>query len=984
MRAARAAGIVAVAPSFCPLPTEVFASSGSLRCCHNRVVKGARGDAVADDLGVGSLLERERELGLLDRYLADAERARGRLVVLEGPAGIGKTSLLRAATGHARRRGLTVLAARGAPLEQNFAYGAVRQMFEPLSLRRGGPAADDILTGAAGLALRALGQGEPGRESSVDDLSFSSLHGLYWLTANLATRTPLLLVVDDCQWADGASMRFLAYLGARLDGMRVLVVVAMRSGDPAAYPELVGEIRSLAAGEAIRPSPLGTGAAARLVRGDLDSASDGFCRACHAATGGNPLLLHSLVAALVEDRVQPDDEAAARVIRYGAESISRQLARRLALLPNGSDAFVRALAVLGPASPLRHLANIAGLDLERAADIADALRAASILAPSLELDFAHPILRVAADETMGADERALAHARAARLLAADGAPPDRLALHLLHAHPRGDAAVVAVLRAAAAVASGRGAPETAATCLRRALEEPPPRALRGALLLELGLAQMATRRDPHAVAELREAITLIEVPPDRLAAALRAGRALGVAGYFDEAAATLEEVPEFDLRIEAELAANHCQIAAHEPAALAHLAHYREPQLPPGEGRQLMLVMLAHRSLCAGDHASVAASLLERACRGPELLDAGSLVAVYAAMDLMLVDRFADAERLCTAVTDDAQRRGAASTAATFAFPRAFAFLRRGMLRDAEADARWSFEQKISMGVEHGPPWPLACLVDSLTELGDFTGAEEALAKMSTFTTRQPEMLAWAFVVEARGRLRVAQGRTREGIADLLDAGVRWDRLGCLGAGIVRWRADAALALAQIGERDEARRLAAEQLELARATGLPRALGAATRVAGVVAPRAERLPLLCTAVSLLEQSPARLDLARALVDLGAAIRRDGRAVQARDPLRRGLELAHRAGAAPLSRQARDELVAAGGRPRRPVFTGIEALTASEIRVARLAAEGRTNRETAERLFVTQRTVETHLAHVFQKLSIKGRDELPRDLAAPRS
>ena len=137
-------------------------------------------------------------------------------------------------------------------------------------------------------------------------------------------------------------------------------------------------------------------------------------------------------------------------------------------------------------------------------------------------------------------------------------------------------------------------------------------------------------------------------------------------------------------------------------------------------------------------------------------------------------------------------------------------------------------------------------------------------------------------------------------------------------------------------------------------------------------------------MNLLEQSPARLELARALVEWGAAIRRDGHPVDARDPLRRGLQLAHHAGAAPLAQRARDELVAAGGRPRRPVFTGIEALTASELRVARLAAEGRTNRETAERLFVTQRTVETHLGHVFQKLSIRGRSELPRELAAAHS
>ena len=257
--------------------------------------------------------------------------------------------------------------------------------------------------------------------------------------------------------------------------------------------------------------------------------------------------------------------------------------------------------MLGRGSPLSQVARLARLDQERAAEIADALRTASILAPSLELDFAHPILRVAADETMGPDERALAHGRAATLLAADGAPPDRLALHLLHSHPRGDASVVGLLRTAADVASSRGAPETAATCLRRALEEPPPSALRGPLLLELGLARMASSRDPLAVADLREAVTLIEAPSERLAAALRAGRALGVAGYFDDAAAVLGQAPELDLRIEAELAANRCQIAAQVNPRHSSASTATASDLPMRAGRHLMQMMVAHSSLRAGD-----------------------------------------------------------------------------------------------------------------------------------------------------------------------------------------------------------------------------------------------------------------------------------------------------------------------------------------------------------------------------------------------
>lgn len=129
----------------------------------------------------------------------------------------------------------------------------------------------------------------------------------------------------------------------------------------------------------------------------------------------------------------------------------------------------------------------------------------------------------------------------------------------------------------------------------------------------------------------------------------------------------------------------------------------------------------------------------------------------------------------------------------------------------------------------------------------------------------------------------------------------------------------------------------------------------------------------------LEGTSARLELAYALVELGASLRREGSRKEACAHLRHGLELAHRSGAVPLAERAREELLAAGARPRRPVFTGVEALTASERRVARLAAEGRSNREIAQALFVTQRTVETHLQHAFQKLGIGSRSALPTEL-----
>lgn len=941
---------------------------------------------LADDgsrrLDLPALLERERELAVLERCLAGASTGCGRLVIVEGPAGIGKTALLNAGALLARARGMSVVSARGALLEQNFSYGAVRQLFEPLVVASAGPDSEGLLTGAAALAARAFADTEPTLRLAPDDASFSTLHGLYWLTANLSARQPLVMLVDDCQWVDAASLRFLAHLAVRFDELPVVVLGAVRDGDRATAPELLEGFLSCAS-ESLRLSPLGAAAAARMVRRQLGTATDRFCYACHEATGGNPLLLRACVASLISDGAEPSDEAAARITTYGAENVARLLARRLSILPPGAGAFVRALAVLGDGSPIRHVAMLAELEFEHAAELADALRAASVLASSVALAFAHPIVRAAAEEMLASEERALAHARAAALLVDEEAPADRIALHLLRAHPRGDPQVVATLQAAAAIAAGRGAPETAVTYLRRALEEPPPRSSRAGLLLELGLAEMGLRRHPEAAAQLAEAVAMVDAPSERLSAALVAGRALGVAGYFQEAAAVLGSVPDPDPRIVAELAANGCQLAARVSDALTAIERYSDPNLPAGPGWHLMQVMLAYRSLVAGEPCSVGSGLLDRGLAGPELFSEESVVAVYAAISLVLIDRLDDADRLCTVVIEEGRRRGAPSIVSTFAFARAFASLRRGALRDAEADARWSFEAKLAMVArsESGSTWSLPFLLDALTELGDFAGADQALARVDALGGGLPQALAWAFVLEARGRLRVAQGRLRDGLGDLREAGERWQRLDCDRASASRWREDAALVLVRLGDPDEARRLAAEQLELARALDLPRALGAATRVAGTVAPRTDGIPLLREAVELLSDTPARLELARALVDLGAALRRDGHRVEARNHLRRGLELAHRAAAAPLTARAREELLAAGGRPRKPIFTGVEALTASELRVARLAAEGRTNRQIAEALFVTQRTVETHLRHAFQKLDITTREKLLHALTA---
>jgi DNA-binding CsgD family transcriptional regulator len=237
---------------------------------------------------------------------------------------------------------------------------------------------------------------------------------------------------------------------------------------------------------------------------------------------------------------------------------------------------------------------------------------------------------------------------------------------------------------------------------------------------------------------------------------------------------------------------------------------------------------------------------------------------------------------------------------------------------------------------------------------------------------------------DSSARLRIARGDLAGGAAELLDAGRSFESVDTRNPALIAWRSSAALALAQLENRNEARRLAGEEVELARNWGAPRALGAALRVAGLLEGGDGGLARLSEAVELLSGPPAKLEQARARTELGAALRRAGQRAQAREHLRRAVELATICGAAPLAARAETELLATGARPRRIALSGVESLTPSERRVAELAAQGPTNREIAQALFVTQRTVEVHLTSVFRKLDIRSRSQLAAALESSQA
>jgi DNA-binding CsgD family transcriptional regulator len=271
-------------------------------------------------------------------------------------------------------------------------------------------------------------------------------------------------------------------------------------------------------------------------------------------------------------------------------------------------------------------------------------------------------------------------------------------------------------------------------------------------------------------------------------------------------------------------------------------------------------------------------------------------------------------------------------------------------------------------------------LVDALVERGQIDEAERQLEPVAA--DLQSTSQTAGVLRHARGRLRIAQRRLDEALDDFRAAGEIAARTMAVSPCYLPWRSDAALAELALGEPGAARRLGEEELELARSFGAPRALGVALRVAGLVAGGERGEALLREAIEVLSGPDTRLEQARVLADLGAALRRSNRRVEAREMLRQAVDAASRVGAEPIASRAETELRATGAKPRRVMLTGLEALTASERRIAELAAEGLTNAQIAQTLFVTARTVEGHLTHVLLKLHVKARTELPAALAAP--
>src|SRR3954470_4519663 len=871
-----------------------------------RPTAGAQRDAMAtthlpQTTAPSLMLERETELATLEALLAAARDDEGRLVVVEGSAGIGKTRLLGETRKLAEVAEFEVLTARGGELEGEFAFGIVRQLFEAPLAAAPPDVRAELLSGAAGLSASLFASVPTTASGDGAESSFAMLHGLYWLAANLASHAPTLLVVDDLHWADEPSLRWLAYLSHRLDGLPILLLAGTRPPEQANLPALVSEVLSDPVALTIRPGRLGQASAATLARERLETEPDPvFAAALQTGSGGNPLFLVALLDAVSREGIAPTAEQAPYVIELGPQAIARGISTRLARLPGEAARLLRAAATLGDRTELSLAAVLADLEAKAALSAASALVKADLLRHENPLEFIHPVVRTAVLEDMSADERTDAHRRAAEILLRRGGVPEQAATYLVRTVPGGDPFVVATLRQAAERSLAQGAPEAAAAYLRRALDEPPETCDRADLLGDLGIAE--THTDVvGAAADL--AASLAEVDdvgsrPDVVFAYARVLKIIPTGRVGDSAELLLrlsERVDESRHELSEHIAALLIITCQFDPVddAIVKEQWKRVAQREIRTGFLLSVRAIEEGRL--GEDRGRCVELAREALTSGVVETPDRFELVNAVGALALAGEAAEALAGLARVIDVGQRRGDHLAVQTHELWRGLVYYECGELLLAE--------ETLAI-VEATPFWALSLphayragfLAHVLLERGRIDEAEEVVDAVAV-----DELLPGHRIqpLHGRGRLRLARGAAEQALGDFVAAGEFAESVDIRNPAYIPWRSQSALALRQLERIDEARALARDELELSRRWGAPRTVGVSLRALGVVEGGDAGEQLLREAVDVLEKSPARLEQARALIDLGALLRRGNSRSEARQFLRQGIELAHRCGGTTL-------------------------------------------------------------------------------------
>ncbi|MFD5393180.1 ATP-binding protein [Streptomyces sp. NPDC127097] len=938
------------------------------------------------DRGHWPLVGRDAEMASLEAVAGQVlTGGRPRVVQIEGPAGIGKSALLSAW----RRRDdrFRVLRARCHQLERESAFAAVRQLFQPVvgsagegaGAGDGGASAPQVLDAAAPSDPAAYGP----------DAMAAALDGLDGLAQRLAARQPLLLVVDELQWIDPSSLRWLVRLVRHVQPCRVLVAVITPTAEFRRPDPLLAELLHPSHCHTIGLGPLGVVDVRRLAQMVWEGTDPdpSFCAACHASTGGHPMFLHALLYHAQLSGLRPTAECQDRIRTVSLPTLRREIRHRLSQGAPEAVELAQAVALLGDGRPRSLLAAYCGRGEAVVRAVAWDLRGTGLLRADGELGFVHPVVRDTVLETMCPDELSRGHARAAQVSYFGGRPDEEVAEHLLAADPVQGAWAVPVLRGAAREALRRGAPERAAGYLRCALRQPPQTGERGPVLLQLAAVTSCYNAD-HAGSYVSGALESLTNDTDRRAALGLLTSLLLLAPGSGTALAAVDRLMMDGMQADGRGAESELALSV---AMLQSLLEGERPTDRPATpavdvdqllgrtpGERQLLALHAFRALRAGRPASYVGTLLDRAAGTLPVLSHETFpLHCFVALTLLHLDELDRADRWRSQLAQGIEGRGRDLLAGAMAAYQAASALRRGDVTEALAMARQALRPARAAGRVPYATTLDAIRIDALLAQGDIDAAERvALARSG----EGPGKGAWEppLFLMSSAALRTAQGDARAALSLLHECGHHLDASGTVNPAVCPWRSRAAALHLALGEADAARELVEEELDLARQCRIPRAIGVALRMAGKAATGARRLALLDEAVEVLTPTPARLELSRALHDLGVASMHRGDTAGARSALRKGLVLATECGATVLATRLRQRLHDAGGRAGRDE-TGL--LTPGEERVSTLAAQGHSNKEIAERLFVSLRTVEARLTGAYRKLGISRRSQLAAAMAS---
>jgi DNA-binding CsgD family transcriptional regulator len=886
---------------------------------------------------------------LLGAALGSRSGGRIQPLFLEGAAGTGKSALLDWARADARRRGWIVLTGRASVLEAANDFGVLRQVLAALPpLPDGGPAV-------------ALGP-VPADSSPFEVFERVSAHLL-----DLATRGPVLIALDDLQWCDAPSLRWLAYLVNRGTCLPIALVLAGSPGELSQHPFLVEELVARC-----ERRTLGRLARAQLREWAADvlgaPPDDAFVEGCLEATGGNGALLAKLLPALAARPLAPVKESLELLESVGTAALSQRVMPWIKRGGPEALAVAQAVAVLGDDSYPVLVAQLAGLSLDGASDAIDQLINLDILSDTSPLRYVQSLTRAVVNTEMNAGLRTSLRLRASRMVRGRHAEPERAAEHLMAVDLAGDPYALHTLQAAASFALDNGRPSPALRYLRRALAEPMPDSTRAELLAEIGSIEaglgIASSGDT-----LRQALSLaakpllrVRISVDLAYADATAGRPLRPA--MDIVDETCAHLPPGALAAEAELGAF---LAYAQSADASEFLSRRLPRLWEATSDDPRLGTLAGMvdAWSGTRRGRDQAGCVRRALSTLKAVDHQSTWELR--LRWPAVSTLIDAEEYDLAETAGrfAHRQGPAGDRTLSAYLRGRLAHGRGDLEAARTELETALANPPVAGTTG-----VARLVHVLTDLGELDAADRLISRHVPAPTSQT--WATAALAFARASLCMARSQPREALTGFMEAGRVLAALGINNPGLLHWRSGAARCHALLGDTTTATSLAAEEVRLARSWGTPRALSTALAAAGLVTLDRETA---LEAVTVLDGTEAESQRAAALVDLGAVHWETGAANQAHGHLQAGYALARMIGARPTWLRAARYLKHAGARPDLGRISGVSALTAQERAVAERAATGATNRQIADDMVLTQRTVEQYLTSTYRKLRITGRSQL---------